>query len=1012
MDTHPVPIETLLAHRAWVRGVARAIVGDADAADDAEQDAWLAALSSPPRDESAVRGWFRVVLRNRARRGGRTESRRERRETVAARPESTPSAAELAELADTHRRVVQAVVELPEPYRETILLRYFEGLAVDDVAARTSVPLDTARSRISRGLAKLRERLAREFGDEPSLRGALALLVGRRSPAVPRAASVGRRGASRAAWVVAAGAVGVIALGAFVVAARGSARVATPPALAAAQEPAPARPIDDPRAPSRAVAADEHAPTAPAPSVASASTSSATVAPVASSPVLLERLAAAKVNLDWRETRLVDGLGELTAKTGVEIVVAAEALDADKDVTVARLRLDGVSGKTALTCTTTLLGLTYVVEDARVVVVPRSGRRDLSRDVVIPPAWDPNAPQTLTVHGVVVDENGTPAAGARVVGAFGAERERLAETDERGAFIVELRRPFPALVADIRGHAPSLPAAIEGKLGETLDVRLAVRSLAVVVEGHVVDVDGRDVAGARVTIAGADDPPTHGPAAAPEWRTDERGRFHATGLAPGRLTARATRELKVPDGRGLIWVHTTSGTSVVDARPAETVDVELTLGANGPRKWRGTLRDKAGAPIAGAQVWAGGCMETTSGSDGAFLVSGLGPGHNGVLISLPGGHVAHRSVYVDPDFDLDWDPAIGTAWRISGRLVDGSGRPTTGPALGGLWLWPVEPWSCGLFLPPGCAEVKPDGSFAFDDIEPGAYRVQVTAASANGSLTIVESDLIDSARTDVVIRVGEEHRPRARVSGRLVRADGTPYEGACLTIDGLGGWSWVYADKSGWFARSAVPPNRYHLCVQDWKAGQILDLGVRDIGASDVALGTLTFPPQGRAVVAWTPTGVAAGEAPKCMILRVLGDGYRVAAVPNPPIDPTTNATLTLSPGAYVARVTGGGVQGVERAFRVESGADVAVDVPLRAAPRRRIRPNFPMGRPKIAWMRVTDDAGGFVHETLLVGPEFMAPLAPGRFRVEAVVTETITLRGAFDVPADGAPERFDVVLR
>src|SRR6185295_1660931 len=151
MDAHPVPIETLLAHRAWVRGVARAVVHDPNAADDVEQETWLAALSSPPRDESAVRGWFRVVLRNRARQGGRAESRRERRETASARPEATPSAAELAELADTHRRVVQVVVELAEPYRETILLRYFEGLAVEDVAARTGEAARAARARVGDG---------------------------------------------------------------------------------------------------------------------------------------------------------------------------------------------------------------------------------------------------------------------------------------------------------------------------------------------------------------------------------------------------------------------------------------------------------------------------------------------------------------------------------------------------------------------------------------------------------------------------------------------------------------------------------------------------------------------------------------------------------------------------------------------------------------------------------------------------------------------------------------------
>src|SRR6185295_7929723 len=117
MDTTPIPMDTLLAHREWVRAVARAVVRDPNAADDVEQETWLAALKSPPRDATSLRGWFGAVARSRARRIGRTDSRREAREAVVARGERTSSAVDLAELADTHRRVVQAVVELDEPYR-------------------------------------------------------------------------------------------------------------------------------------------------------------------------------------------------------------------------------------------------------------------------------------------------------------------------------------------------------------------------------------------------------------------------------------------------------------------------------------------------------------------------------------------------------------------------------------------------------------------------------------------------------------------------------------------------------------------------------------------------------------------------------------------------------------------------------------------------------------------------------------------------------------------------------
>src|SRR5689334_7489583 len=108
MATSPVPVETLIAHREWVRAVARAVVRDPNAADDVEQETWLAALRSPPRTAASIRGWLGAVTRSRARRIGRTDARRDARESASARGEATPSAAELAEIADTHRRVVQA----------------------------------------------------------------------------------------------------------------------------------------------------------------------------------------------------------------------------------------------------------------------------------------------------------------------------------------------------------------------------------------------------------------------------------------------------------------------------------------------------------------------------------------------------------------------------------------------------------------------------------------------------------------------------------------------------------------------------------------------------------------------------------------------------------------------------------------------------------------------------------------------------------------------------------------
>ncbi len=161
----PVPLEELLAHRGWVRQMARALVScDADA-DDLAQDAWARALTHPPTRNSSLRGWFAVLLRHQMLNRRRTDSRRAVREALAARSAVVQRThVDVVELAETHKRIVDAVVTLDEPYRTTVLLRYFEGMSAQSVAQRLDVPVTTVRSRVQRALAILREKLGSHDG--------------------------------------------------------------------------------------------------------------------------------------------------------------------------------------------------------------------------------------------------------------------------------------------------------------------------------------------------------------------------------------------------------------------------------------------------------------------------------------------------------------------------------------------------------------------------------------------------------------------------------------------------------------------------------------------------------------------------------------------------------------------------------------------------------------------------------------------------------------------------------
>ena len=155
----PVPLETLFAHRASVRRLARALVLDGPSADDIEQQTWLAALRHPPQQHATTRAWLGRVVRNLALDSGRARRRREAHELRAARPEALRSTDEVVAEAEVHARLVTAVNALAEPYRKTVLLRWFEDLLPTTIAEQMGVPIETVRTRLRRAHRALRDDL-------------------------------------------------------------------------------------------------------------------------------------------------------------------------------------------------------------------------------------------------------------------------------------------------------------------------------------------------------------------------------------------------------------------------------------------------------------------------------------------------------------------------------------------------------------------------------------------------------------------------------------------------------------------------------------------------------------------------------------------------------------------------------------------------------------------------------------------------------------------------------------
>ncbi len=160
-----LPLGDILAHTAWMRRLAQRLVADAAERDEVVQQVWMQALLHAPRTQN-LRPWLTVVLRNVARMQLRGSGRRRQREHDAEAAPAPATPEELVDRVEVEREVASALLEVAEPYRATLLLRYYEDLSSAEIARRLAIPAATVRSRLKRGLDELRARLdARAGGD-------------------------------------------------------------------------------------------------------------------------------------------------------------------------------------------------------------------------------------------------------------------------------------------------------------------------------------------------------------------------------------------------------------------------------------------------------------------------------------------------------------------------------------------------------------------------------------------------------------------------------------------------------------------------------------------------------------------------------------------------------------------------------------------------------------------------------------------------------------------------------
>ncbi|MEO8430066.1 MAG: carboxypeptidase regulatory-like domain-containing protein [Acidobacteriota bacterium] len=287
-----------------------------------------------------------------------------------------------------------------------------------------------------------------------------------------------------------------------------------------------------------------------------------------------------------------------------------------------------------------------------------------------------------TIHGVVLDPGGKPAAGALVVA-----EDLAAETDAAGTYrLAGIPPGVRAVEALWKEDFAARRDALRIRRGEETDAPMRL-ARAAAIDGTVIDETTRKpIAGARLAASSGGGFAFNRRRTERSARTDARGRYRLSGLASRAYTVSASREG---------WLTSSiAGVAASTAAPG-TAHVALAKAAS----VAGRVVDESGTAVPGARVRIsreGGLRAMMRRGPGAFL--GRGPGG----LSGPDGAFRIRNLAAGRSLSLEaektgYAPAMrpGVTLRTGeaaagmtlilkkgiearGRVVDAEGKPVRG----------------------------------------------------------------------------------------------------------------------------------------------------------------------------------------------------------------------------------------------------------------------------------------------------------------------------------------------
>lgn len=253
------------------------------------------------------------------------------------------------------------------------------------------------------------------------------------------------------------------------------------------------------------------------------------------------------------------------------------------------------------------------------------------------------------------------------------------------------------------------------------------------ISGTVLDVDGKPVANATVTVTGG------GPTAT----TADDGSFKLTGVATTNLSLEVTADSFTAKQIPVLGATTPLQLSVVIVKPAAPPPPET-------RMIGGVVSDPSRAPLAGATVRVQGTsIQTLTAADGTFTLPGVAVSE--VVLEVEAANQPPATVTLPRDKAAvaitlgDVKPALAapTSRTIRGKVID----PTSGE--------PVIAAEIQVVGSPLLVFSEADGTFVIEGAAPGPVQLDVSAPQHEKRLVEVPAEQ-DTVNVSLALTEGEQ----------------------------------------------------------------------------------------------------------------------------------------------------------------------------------------------------------------------------------------------------------------